>query len=375
MSESCKDPLTSRRAGSKPGTAFFFHIACSLFAAFGIVWVVLAVFFASEWWIADKFRAFGVLGGMLLLVAAFASSIISSRLLALPLIVCAAILWWTAYDAPRAQWVGGSQPEPGSVVVRVVTFNALASNANIKVLYDRISEIDADVVTILEAPHDLIAMIRDRDGVPGKFDHWDAAEPGHWWNVIRLSRWPLSWAEVPRDETFRERRSNLAYRRSLVVLHPEQHFLLTAVFPDSPRSGERWERGNAELRLFGQVIQDHFRPSGLPMVVCSDMNASLSGYRTRLLTEVSGLRRAKPWWIPAGSWPSLLPAVLRVPIDDVLVSSGIGVREWRVLGWSAGSDHAPVLVELALPRTEIEVPEHWLAGTRAPDRHLGADRR
>ena len=375
MSQNHKEQFTPRRAGSESGTAFFFRIAFSLLAVTGFLWVVCALFFASEWWIADKFAAFSVFGSVLFVVASIASLIFSSRLLALPLIFCAAILWWTAYDAPRAQWSGKSGFEPGSVVIRVVTYNALASNTSIEEIYAHLSEIDADVVTILEAPHDLITMIRDRGGVPEKFEYWDAAEPGHWWNVVRLSRWPLSWTEVPRDDTFRERRGNFSYRRSLVVLHPEQPFLLTAVFPDSPRSRERWERGNAELRLFGQIINDCFRSSGLPIVVCSDLNAAPGGYRTRLLTETSGLRRTKPWWTPAGSWPSALPALFRVPIDDVLVSSGIVVRDWKVLGWAAGSDHAPVLVELALPRAEIEVPDEWLAGGRAPDRHLGADRR
>ncbi|TVQ76009.1 MAG: endonuclease/exonuclease/phosphatase family protein [Phycisphaeraceae bacterium] len=292
-----------------------------------------------------------------------------------PVLLCGLMLLWMAPSVPRARWAGPSGGTADAAVVRVMTFNALARNPNIDEIYERIAESEADVITVIEAPHELIARIRERGGVPGRFEYWDAAEPGHWWNVVRLSRWPLSWAEVERDEKFRERRGSLAYQRSLIVMHPEQPFLVTAVFPQSPRSRARWENGNAEIRLFGEILQECFAHTGLPIVVCADVNGSPTGYRTRLIAEESGLLRSKPWWSISGTWPSVLPGFLRTPIDDVLVSSGIAVRDWKVLGWTAGSDHAPVLVELALPRTEIEVPNEWLAGGRAPDRHLGADRR
>jgi endonuclease/exonuclease/phosphatase family metal-dependent hydrolase len=60
--------------------------------------------------------------------------------------------------------------------------------------------------------------------------------------------------------------------------------------------------------------------------------------------DTGHLRAALPGGLVSGSWPALVPP-LRVSIDGCLV--GNRVRARAELGPRVGSDHLPVLVELA----------------------------
>jgi endonuclease/exonuclease/phosphatase family metal-dependent hydrolase len=63
--------------------------------------------------------------------------------------------------------------------------------------------------------------------------------------------------------------------------------------------------------------------------------------------QASGLISARRGFGILPSWPTQRP-VLVIPIDHVLVSSEIGVVDFRV-GKGTGSDHLPVTVDLVLP--------------------------
>ena len=62
----------------------------------------------------------------------------------------------------------------------------------------------------------------------------------------------------------------------------------------------------------------------------------------------SGLCDSRAGFGVQASFPAM-SAVLRIPIDHVLVSCSIGVRDRRI-GRDVGSDHLPVIVDLVLPR-------------------------
>ncbi len=85
---------------------------------------------------------------------------------------------------------------------------------------------------------------------------------------------------------------------------------------------------------------------------------------------VAGDLNATPWsaWfpgsfrgLPEGTWPSHLPAALRLPIDHVLVSSPVALVSRRV-GPDIGSDHLPVITRLVLPSDADEA-----GGERDPE--------
>lgn len=83
---------------------------------------------------------------------------------------------------------------------------------------------------------------------------------------------------------------------------------------------------------------------GRKVAVCGDLNAAPWMRSLRRTLDRGGLHAALPGGLLDGSWPAL-PRPLRVPLDGCLV--GAGVRARAELGSGVGSDHLPVLVELA----------------------------
>jgi endonuclease/exonuclease/phosphatase (EEP) superfamily protein YafD len=85
---------------------------------------------------------------------------------------------------------------------------------------------------------------------------------------------------------------------------------------------------------------------GRRLVVCGDFNTVPWSAQFGEFAETAGLRDASAGSWPAYSWPAWSP-LLRVPLDHCLVSDGISVRS-RSFGPSSGSDHFPLIVDLAL---------------------------
>ena len=127
-----------------------------------------------------------------------------------------------------------------------------------------------------------------------------------------------------------EARLELADRAgALLVAHPPGVLL--------PGTGAAHER---ELAAIGDWARRHGKLS----VVCGDLNAAPWTRSLRDARAKGALRAVFPGGLFAGSWPALVPP-LRVAIDGCLVGEGIKAR--AELGPRAGSDHLPVLVELA----------------------------
>lgn len=86
-------------------------------------------------------------------------------------------------------------------------------------------------------------------------------------------------------------------------------------------------------------------------LVLGDLNATPWSTSFRQLVQSTGLADSTRGAGLQGSWPNWLPGPLRIPIDHILVSPGIGV-ESRHLGTAFGSDHLPVFGVLALPAAQ-----------------------
>lgn len=95
-----------------------------------------------------------------------------------------------------------------------------------------------------------------------------------------------------------------------------------------------------QITRFGEA----WRANGEPDLVVGDFNGAPFSEPLRIFSAQTGLR---PIVGAGGTWPTFLPAIFRLPIDNGFV--GVRVRAaTRDVRGHTGSDHAPVLFEITL---------------------------
>jgi len=94
------------------------------------------------------------------------------------------------------------------------------------------------------------------------------------------------------------------------------------------------EQAEALARVLARLPAD--------LVLMGDMNSTPWSRMQRALRAATGLENAAGWRL---SWPSWLPAFLRLPIDHVLARGDLVVTSF-VAGPKTDSDHLPVIAEI-----------------------------
>jgi endonuclease/exonuclease/phosphatase (EEP) superfamily protein YafD len=117
---------------------------------------------------------------------------------------------------------------------------------------------------------------------------------------------------------------------------------LIAAHPVSPTRARKAAYRNWQLAALGRLAAS----SDTPVVMIGDMNTTRWSPHFRLLLDGTGLRDTQQGRGTQVTWPVGWPLV-GIAIDHCLVSRGISVHDRRV-GPSIGSDHLPLLVEVAL---------------------------
>jgi endonuclease/exonuclease/phosphatase (EEP) superfamily protein YafD len=94
-----------------------------------------------------------------------------------------------------------------------------------------------------------------------------------------------------------------------------------------------------------RALLDELRALGDRSVVCGDFNSVPWSESIRDLADEGDLQSIYGRFGQAGTWPAYA-RLLRIPIDNCLVSEGIAVTRHRV-GPDVGSDHLPLIVDFA----------------------------
>lgn len=230
-----------------------------------------------------------------------------------------------APDGPRAV--------PDSPAVRLYAANLYAMNDDVAAMRASIAAADADIVVLVEFG---AAPERDIDILLAGYPHREITR-----RVVRredavrsviASRHPLS------------RRSTEGSERQMISA--------VAATPLGPIRvvGVHLTRPWPYQFQWGQIIQaqnllDHIANASEPVVLAGDFNSVATARIGRTLRAEGGLIHAPGW---PGTWPSLLPGPLRMTIDQVYHTPDIAIADRR-LGRPTGSDHRPVIVDLARP--------------------------
>lgn len=135
----------------------------------------------------------------------------------------------------------------------------------------------------------------------------------------------------------------------LVIESPAGPVVLYAIHPDTPRSLEQWHERNAYFERLAAAIRSE--AAGTPVVLAGDWNLPAHSPFFRDFFAATGLRFARPgFWSPVTRFATRLArfGYFGSTIDHVAVSPEIHVTDWK-RGSDIGSNHLPVIVDLALP--------------------------
>lgn len=247
-----------------------------------------------------------------------------------------AIGWWGRQLTPIPAW----SDEPGLVRVAQVNMNARGSEVEAQAL-QVIAECGADVVVMTEFPTIIWSMLREESELSRAYPNFSYREwvPGKVPGCVVLSKWPLERIEmVPGDE-----REQVFLGR---VESPAGQFTIAQIVPQSPRTWNRWERGNQIVEGAVEVLREQSATG--PVVLGCDLNASAFGMRGRVLRR-AGFAPASAAWALTGTWRSGLPRVMKVGLDDVWTGRGAEIEAWRTIA-VPGSDHLMVEAWVRLAR-------------------------
>ena len=117
---------------------------------------------------------------------------------------------------------------------------------------------------------------------------------------------------------------------------------LISTHPMNPLGHDNFVARNVQLH---SVIELVAQASG-EVLLLGDLNASVWDRHYHHFEESTGLRNARRGNGTLPTWPTFMPIAM-IPIDHVLVSSGIGIADIKT-GSRIGSDHLPLIVTVVL---------------------------
>lgn len=228
-------------------------------------------------------------------------------------------------------WPKTGRPDPGAAVVRLYSANLFYRNDDVAAIRRSIVAADPDIIVLLELgreparrSNELLAGYPYRVAPEGDVDRIR----GPWRSVI-ASRYPL--AVVPH-------RADALHDVVAVAKTPLGSLNIVGVHLTRPWPFQvQWGQISQTTTLAGIV-----RDLTGPVIVAGDFNSVSSARIGKQVRRELGL-------IPAtgfpGTWPSALPSLLGMTIDQVYHSPDLVIVSRR-LGRPTGSDHRPVVTEI-----------------------------
>lgn len=235
--------------------------------------------------------------------------------------------------ALRPQWYP-AQPEPvtGVTPVRVYFANVWASNQQLDKLEASIKASKADVVGLVEITDAHAAAL---PGILRDYPYVSSSEPARFFlggpRVVIASKWPLTPVDHARD--------GLA-TKDVIVAAPQGAFRFIALHLTRPwpLDGRKGEQIDQTVRLAQRVQGSDGR-----VLMMGDFNATAS---SDVLRDFAREASVTPAPAKVGTWPNFLPMPFRIGIDNAFTGPRLAVVK-REIGRADGSDHRPVIVEIA----------------------------
>jgi len=309
-------------------------------AAGGLAFATAAGFLGGVWWALDLFVHFRPHLAAAGVVLAAAALLWRQRRIAAAAAVLAAVNLLPVLPYLGAAAEAADRPAN----LRLLTFNMHGGDTDLAALRRLVAAESPDVVVLTELPRDLRALLAVFDGI---LPHRIIARRHTSFDIALLSRWPLGGARVDRSvhPTFPVMYADIcnlpAWRGCvrIVGLHASRPFTRA---PGGYADARPWQHGQL-------AIAERFAAAapGGRAVVAGDLNLTPWSARFDALLDAGGLYDTARGRRLSATWLSPLPFV-GLMIDHVLASPGIATAGNRI-GPNLGSDHRPVIADLAVP--------------------------
>jgi endonuclease/exonuclease/phosphatase (EEP) superfamily protein YafD len=297
----------------------------------GLVCFATLLAYMGRWsWACDMLANFRTHFALLLCLAlVFAAAIRRWRIAG----VAALGLALNVLPVYSAFFASAVPPVSNARAVRVAAFNVNISNGRLTDIATYLDSLAVDVAVLEElspANAETLAALLPR------LPHRYSAEHDGVWGVVILSSWPLI-APQPAAQEGRRFASRVDVDLGDRKLRLYGAHLNWPVMPATARVR------NAQLDLLSREL------SGCPhaCVAVGDFNVTPWSSHFRDVLKSPGVHDCAAGRGLSGTWPSGLPAVLRIRIDHCLLAGSVSVADVRI-GRSVGSDHFATINDLLI---------------------------
>jgi endonuclease/exonuclease/phosphatase (EEP) superfamily protein YafD len=307
----------------------------SWLAAITIVGLAMTVggMLARWWWVADLATHFPMQLALILVTCGILLLALRSAVWAT--LALAAALFHGLAVAPLFL-APPKLPTTNAVAVKVMLANVRRANTDVAAVLDLVRQEAPDVAVLIETDQ---AWLDGLAPLAAPLPYWATQPRGDDFGLAILSRYPLD-----NVITHTLGAMSLPALEARVEL-PTQGLQLVAAHPPPPTTAAYSAERNRVLGELAALVRG--RPGRL--VLCGDLNTSPWSPHFKDFLSSSRLVDTRRGHGVQPTWNSVWPRLMRVPIDHCLVSTGIGVDGFRQAA-PIGSDHLPLVLDLALPR-------------------------
>jgi endonuclease/exonuclease/phosphatase (EEP) superfamily protein YafD len=306
--------------------------------ATGAIFLATLLAYTGRWfWPGEVLVNFRVhFAGLLFLALAVALALRQWRI-AVIAVVGLVLNVWPMYGAFFG--VGPSKPSDARAV-RVVSFNVHIGNGDLPGIAAYLDSLDADVVVLAESSP--VSRVEELAALLPELPHRYLAERDGIRGVAILSRWPLIAPRPAIDGA-------LPFAARADVDLGDRTFRLYGAHLSWPVLPATARRRNAQLAALGRNLA----ACRHACAAVGDFNVTPWSSRFRDVVKPTAVHDCAAGRGLLTTWPSGLPAFMRIRIDQCLIAGAISVNEVRV-GGSVGSDHFATINDL------------WVGGPASP---------
>lgn len=296
-----------------------------------LIWYMIVWPLVAEWgkgfWVLDLFNHFRIQMGLTLAglagVLLLAGRPLEAAGAGAGAFFCGASVW---ERAARRRETAGTDEGKG---LSILTCNVWLINKGHESLARLIRDKDPDVVVLLETDRKWFEAMREP---LAHYQHHKCEPREDFFGLAVYSKYPMA-ATV--EHLAPEAKPSIRCH----LYHPDGDLALWCLHPAPPFT-PRWAKDH---RATLGALADRIRGEGLPVIVTGDLNTS--PWARNFRESLAFLKDAGAGHGLATTWPAILPAFLRIPIDHLLHTGHFNAAVYEVLS-NMGSDHKPIHARL-----------------------------